>query len=246
MLNDILRNKLFLVLVLVIICEFSLRSQSYADLLKITASGTGLNKFDSTKSASSLTEYGADLTAPVMLNDKNNFLTEAQMKGRGITQGLPFLAHGGMWGDFFIISPIVFCIVCTYSCLWRPEQILFSVIVGIIASAILHHFYLLIETPESHVENGYLTLSGWIHFLYVIVVFSVLVLFYFFTPGMQYTHFIVASIFIIFHVLVSNHLILEIIQPRWYGKSHFKDSLFILTFVTLVAVLAWRCYLIFV
>jgi len=66
---------LFLVLVLVIICEFSLRSQSYADLLKITASGTGLNKFDSTKSASSLTEYGADLTAPVMLNDKNNFLT---------------------------------------------------------------------------------------------------------------------------------------------------------------------------
>jgi hypothetical protein len=37
---------------------------------------------------------------------QDHFFTVAQMRGRGISQGLPFISHFGMWGDFFVISPL--------------------------------------------------------------------------------------------------------------------------------------------
>ena len=50
-------------------------SQNYVDVLKIGASTTPENKFDSTDFSTSVTEFGVDLTAPVKINDKYTFLT---------------------------------------------------------------------------------------------------------------------------------------------------------------------------
>lgn len=176
---------------------------------------------------------------------KEKFFTVSEMQSRGIKTGLPFAMHLGMWGDFLLISPLVALMTFYYSGFWTHNEFVLSCAGAVIVSAVLHYLYTKIEIPESHVVNGTLTKAGCFHFLYVILVFTILNLFYFFTPSLGYQFFVLASVLILIHVLVSNHVIWEIIRPAWYSKSHFKDSLFILSMIVLIALLAWRCYALF-
>ncbi len=57
----------------IILC--SCHAQNYVDLIKVNASTTPLNTFDSSLSKSVLNEYGVDISLPVKLSDKTAFLT---------------------------------------------------------------------------------------------------------------------------------------------------------------------------
>lgn len=50
-------------------------AQNYVDLIKLNASTTPLNTFDSSNSKTVLNEYGADIALPVKINDRTAFLT---------------------------------------------------------------------------------------------------------------------------------------------------------------------------
>ena len=176
---------------------------------------------------------------------RDHFLTVREMQREGVTQGLPFLAHAGMWGDFFLVSPLIAYILLIYAPYWDIRQYGVAFIVGLSTSAGLHYLYTKIEIPESHVRSGRLTRAGWVHFVYMTGAMMVLCLYYFCTPTLSYLSFIVTSVLIMVHVLLSNHIVLEIVRPSWYGKHHYKDSLFVLVTFCLILFLAWRCYSIF-
>ncbi|MBC7694975.1 MAG: hypothetical protein H7141_05945 [Burkholderiales bacterium] len=65
------------VLTLQFIIVINTHGQNYVDLVKLNASTTPLNTFDSSRSQSVLNEYGADLSLPIKLNEKTAFLTGA-------------------------------------------------------------------------------------------------------------------------------------------------------------------------
>ena len=165
--------------------------------------------------------------AGAVLAHKDKFFTVSQMREKGIAQGLPFIAHGGMWADLLIVSPLTAVIVSSFYSEWSQSQWVVALALGFAVSTILHYIYTKIEIPESHVYGGSLTPAGWVHWAYMSVIVTVFVLLYFFTPSLSYIFFVIASVLLCLHVLISNHVILEIARPSWYGKSHFKDSLFI-------------------
>jgi hypothetical protein len=113
---------------------------------------------------------------------RDNFLTARQMvRNKGITNGLPFLAHGGMWGDFFLISPLLAIIVSRYATQWSGLQMFGSFLLGFFISFIMHEQYKKIEIPESHVYGGKTTKAGEAHKLYMIIALSIIILFFFCT-----------------------------------------------------------------
>ena len=176
---------------------------------------------------------------------RDNFFSVSQMQKRGITQGLPFSMHAGMWGDLLVISPMVAWIISSDFKVWSISEWTISIGLGFFVSSILHNLYEKIEIPESHVQGNRLTKAGWVHFLYVALMFTALILFYFFTPAISYVTFTIFSVLLTLHVIFANHILLEIMMPKWYGKHHFKDSLFVLSVVATVTLLAWRFYAIF-
>lgn len=78
----------------------------------------------------------------------NSFLTVGQMRARGINHGLPFIAHLGMWGDLFIITPLVAIIVSRYSEKWSMGNVILASVIAIIASGAMHIFYSHLTFPE--------------------------------------------------------------------------------------------------
>lgn len=63
------------VLTLQIIIVINAHGQNYVDLIKLNASTTPLNTFDSSRSQSVLNECGADISLPIKLNEKTAILT---------------------------------------------------------------------------------------------------------------------------------------------------------------------------
>src|SRR3989344_5532980 len=88
--------------------------------------------------------------------------------------GLPFLGHGGMWGDFIIISPLIAFILATYGDEWMIEQWIFAVVMGGMGSYIMHEQYKSGTLPGVHTRKGRLTRAGKVHFVYMAGAFAVL------------------------------------------------------------------------
>ena len=177
---------------------------------------------------------------------RDRFFSVSEMLGRGIPQGLPFADHAGMWGDLLIVSPIIAFIAAQYSSDWSLRDYVMAGVSALVTTAIMHLLYTKIDFPESHTQNGRLTKAGWIHFAYMAFVLEYLILFYFHTQGVSLHVFYIISGLLVFHQVMSNHIILEIMRPKWYGKSHFKDSLFILSTLAVVALMVWRYYAFFI
>jgi hypothetical protein len=98
---------------------------------------------------------------------RDHFLTPAQMQAHGVGAGLPFMAHLGMWGDVFIISPLAAYIVGRFLRSWQRDTIIESLVIGLALSTIMHWSYLSSNIMEAHVQNGALTPAGWVHAAYM-------------------------------------------------------------------------------
>jgi hypothetical protein len=145
-----------------------------------------------------------------------------------------------MWGDSFIISPLLGVIVAWYDTRWSFSQIIFALSVGITMSGVMHILYLHSDTPQAHIRNGRLTPAGWGHAWYMAFALSIFVLFYFFTPQPNPVFLYTTSLLILFHVMLGTHVVLAIIAPRWYPDQPLKDIATWLTLGGSAATILWR------
>jgi hypothetical protein len=135
----------------------------------------------------------------------------SQIEGKGI----PFLMHGGMWSDVFIISPLCATFVASYSNLWSAPAVLFALIAGIAGSIAMHILYEKESYPDALVMGHRLTSSGWGHFFYMAGAFAVIGLFYVDTSGIQLAMVWSVTALLIAHIAVGNHFLLGLIAPHW-------------------------------
>jgi hypothetical protein len=144
----------------------------------------------------------------------DEFLTPAQMQRSGVREGLPFMAHGGMWGDIIFISPLVATIIAIYGPEWSPGSVATAVILGGIASGAMHETYKKGPFPEAHVQYGRLTTAGQIHRWYMALAFAALILYY---TSVSYTPWMwLVSALLVLHTIAGTHVILGLLCPKWY------------------------------
>jgi len=145
------------------------------------------------------------------------------MQSAGIEKGLPFLGHGGMWGDLFIISPLLGVIVFWYGVTWSAEEIALAALIGLSVSALLHMWYMRSDTPGAHGHKN-LSPAGWGHLLYMGFALAIFGLFYFFTPSVDPVFLYTTTGLIVFHLVLGSHLILGVIAPTWYPDKPFQNK----------------------
>ncbi|MES2436626.1 MAG: hypothetical protein V4519_01325 [Patescibacteria group bacterium] len=112
----------------------------------------------------------------------DGFLTQAQMRRRGIMNGYSFMEHGGMWADVFVITPLVAFIMGNYKLPFYTGPGIITMMFlmfGAIGLGMLFSRQAL-EHPEAHTHDGQTTAAGWVHGLYAVFGLSVCVLFYLF------------------------------------------------------------------
>jgi hypothetical protein len=177
------------------------------------------------------------------LANKTHFLTADQLQKQGI-QGLPFIWHFGMWGDFIIISPIAAYIVSHYFNQWRLTTLSISFIGSLVSSALLGCFYTLSSMPEAHTMNHSLTLTGMVHLVYMFTAFTIFSEYFFFTPVIARVELAVISLLMFFHVFIGTHMALGIINEfihfRWYPAQPLKSISGYLTIAVVSTALFWR------
>ncbi len=149
---------------------------------------------------------------------RNGMLTAKQMarKYPKYPKGLPIVWHGGMWGDLFIISSIIGFAVAWYSAQWSGGQLAFMLIIGMALSAVMHMIYIKTPFPDSLAWREELSIAGYLHFLYMGIVFAILGLLFFYTTALSPTFLIIVSVLLALHVAIGNHLLLG-----WANESHF-------------------------
>ncbi len=103
---------------------------------------------------------------------------------------LPWFNHGGTWADLVIIS-IVMALVAPCYKQWRKRSIIsYGILCGIISFAFHWYWALTMPVPSHIVEPAAsglakLTAGGWYHLVYMWVVLTIIVLFYFATSGVS-------------------------------------------------------------
>lgn len=153
---------------------------------------------------------------------KDKHFAPSQARGQlhpSHTKTFTFLEHGGMWSDFFVVSPLIAWLIAGYSKEWGTVEILFFVGVSSIVSIGLLFYWDKIESDvsDSLRHSNKVTAAGKTHFVYMAIVLSVLGMFFLRTQGVSLQiELLVASI-------VSAHVLLCSVQPSW--KLHKKFTL---------------------
>jgi hypothetical protein len=174
----------------------------------------------------------------------DHFFTVAQMRERGIDQGLPFVWHFGMWGDCFIVSPLAAYVIGQYSDRWRLRGILISLAFGFMLALIFSWLYTLSDVPEAHVQNHHLTAAGKVHLFYMAIALAVFIQFFLFSGNVSVSFLRIASVLLFIHVFLGTHMALGIIKLKfmlnWYPAQPLESRF---GWITLWAVgfgLTWR------
>jgi len=148
-------------------------------------------------------------------------------RGKNKGYGLPFLCHGGMWGDVFIVSPLVAAIVGFFGAQWAPVHVVAAAAVGFGLSDFLHGTYKAgsFACPEAHVREGRLTGAGTVHFVYMGAAFAVLLLYYIRAMSAdEYPHVLAVSTLLTIHVMIGNHVVLGLVAPSWYPNRPLESA----------------------
>jgi hypothetical protein len=143
----------------------------------------------------------------------DDFLTPAEAWAAGYQMPVtPFLAHGGMWSDLFLLSFVLATIIGSYSDQWEFKGIPLALVIGFGASIEMHGMYrrMSYKVPNFLAHNGRVPPAGLIHMLYMGCVLSILILFYSSTPHVSPADAIWISTALALHIAIG------IIQPAWY------------------------------
>lgn len=159
------------------------------------------------------------------------------MQARGVPEGLPFIAHTGMWSDATLFAGIMATIMTVYSRHWGSWQWIVALAIGLLASAVMHWgIYVNGSIPEAHVRDGLVTSIGVVHFLYMAVGIAVVILFYtstadFTAKALGWTS-VLLFVHVIFGTLVPFKVWARIIRPAWYPDQPIFDAATVWTILT--------------
>lgn len=148
------------------------------------------------------------------LAHRNGMLTPAQMSAKSPgRRGLPFIAHGGMWGDVIIISPLVGLIVGTHGGDWTLVQIVIMFAIAMVLSGVMHWTYVQTPFPDSLAwKDEGITAAGWLHLIYMGAAFAVIGLLYFCTPSPSPVVVSLTGFLLSIHVVIGTHVLLGVLN----------------------------------
>ena len=179
-----------------------------------------------------------------LLAHRDGFVTVAQMQQKGTVHGLPLVWHFGIWGDVFVISPLVAVIGAKYGQQWTMRQILTAALVSLLTTMCMGWIYTFSNTPEAHMQNHEVTGAGLVHLLYMAAAMTVLFLLYFCTAEPSKSFLKITSLLLIVHLLFGTHLILGVIdyfaELSWYPDKPLKSPIGWTTLSVLAVGLWWR------
>lgn len=157
---------------------------------------------------------------------RSGILTPRQML-TWTREGLPFIAHGGMWGDMLIISPLAAYMIAMHSERWSVLQIIIPLAVGFLGSWLMHQAYNKgIRWPEAHLDLGRNALSeaGRWHLVYMALALAVILLYYSYAPYTSAMWWV--TCLLVVHLALGNHIVLNLVGPNWYPGRHLSPQLF--------------------
>jgi len=175
----------------------------------------------------------------------NNFLP-SQVLARWKKPGIAFLAHGGMWGDLFLLPPLMAWVIARHSSSWDVDDML---IIGSIGFLITLGNHILLITTQAvpdplgwQQEKCSITIA--LHFVYMTLYVALVGLFYF-SPNVGVRETVIVSVILGIHTTLGTHIVLGIVD-RWMKWSWCPDFLAspILPYMTvgiwiILAVFAW-------
>jgi hypothetical protein len=110
----------------------------------------------------------------------DGYLTQDQMRSRGVATGWSFFEHGGMWADAFLISPILAYLLATYRFPYASKWGLVTLACAGALTFVMGHVYRRngLKMPEAHTHDGRTTPAGWVHGAFAVFAFWTFALFY--------------------------------------------------------------------
>lgn len=169
----------------------------------------------------------------------DKMLSPEQMLKTGTEEGLPFVAHGGMWGDAFL-TPWFAYLTMRYSAGWSHDAVMLAGIAAFFATLAMHWVYTLGTIREAHVKDHKLTAAGTFHFLFMWGAFTLLVLYYAAAQNPDPRLMWWTTLILAIHVALGNHFMLGLFAPEWYpGKPLQSPVGWISVIGTAVLLSAW-------
>jgi len=165
----------------------------------------------------------------LVLAHRDHFLTVAEMQGRGVSEGLPLLWHGGIWGDILIVSPLAGIVCAMYGSRWRATEIVICAVASASATATMACIWSYGDLPEAHRHSGQLTAAGMVHLAYMFAALTILALFYFCSGALPLPLVGIVSGLLILHTIFGTHLWLGPLKAAgelaWYPRQPLTDPL---------------------
>ena len=107
--------------------------------------------------------YFISFALPVVLQGylswRIGLLTPSQMQEHGLTIGLPFVAHTGMWSDLSLYAGLMATIMAFYASQWTWEQWAVALLFGLAGSAATH-WGLYVQSPFEQAHVAMRTATG--------------------------------------------------------------------------------------
>jgi hypothetical protein len=166
------------------------------------------------------------------------------MQELGVSKGLPFIAHTGMWSDVTLFAALMATILSMYASQWKIWQWGLALTIGFVCSAAMHWgLYVRGPFPEAHVRDGLVTSAGMVHFIYMAVGITMVILFYTCTANLAPAIVTSVSVLIVIHVVIGTLIPLKIwanvAHPIWYPDQPVLDMPTIITMLGVAAILWW-------
>jgi hypothetical protein len=138
---------------------------------------------------------------------------------------LTFWQYGGMWGDFFIVNPVVAYVLDVYGRSWSGPVLSSVFTIIMLAGA----FLMVRLLPQSHnmpspfARDGFVTSAGAVHYIYFTIAMTVVFMFYLFTPAAGVNTWEVITV----TILLILHWGLAVLQPLYtvFGKIHVEAKI---------------------
>jgi hypothetical protein len=171
---------------------------------------------------------------------RDKFFSPDQMRSKGISEGLPFIAHLGMSSSIILLAPVAIQIMCSYSQYWSTSSIIYSLMAAAVISAAMCYSYTFAKLPESHVKNGRPTPAGYVLFLQMVMVITITILFFFYTVQVATTDAIIVLVSLMIHIFVSTHIPLGLAKVEWFPVEPWRDWKTWATILVSFLILFWR------
>lgn len=141
--------------------------------------------------------------------------------------GVSFFAHGGMWGDFFLLPTLFACIIVFYGATWSLEQVRQMVLIGIAITAA--NQLLCNQSPVPDVlgwQGEKFSATIVLHFVYMSTYVALAGLFFCYTPGVSVTAAVAVAVTLGIHMAFGTHVPLGILNRimHWVWCQDFLSS----------------------